>query len=156
MRFIIDFNKEKTIEYLESSFRNLVRFLYQWISTDGEILGYILGIWHLLVCITIGICIIISHTVYPKFWFQFIVFIFMFSIWIQHIFLHVCVVFVAEMNLTNNEPPFFTIIHDITSLNLNDYITHFIVAETVGVGCFFLEILGKISIYIHKYYNIRL
>ena len=156
MRFIIDFNKEKTIEYLESYFRDLVRFLYQWISTDGEVLGYILGIWHLLVCITIFICIIISHTIYPKFWFQLAVFICMFSIWIQHVFLKVCVVFVAEMNLTNNEPPFFTIIKNITSINLNDYITHFIVAETVGIGCFFLEILGKISIYIHKYYGAKL
>lgn len=80
----------------------------------------------------------------------------MFAIWIQHIFLQVCVVFIAEVNLTNNEPPFFTIIRDITSLNLNDYIIHFLVAETIGVGCFFLEILGKISIYIHEYYGVKL
>ena len=105
MRFIIDFNKEKTIEYLETSFRDLVRFLYQWISTDGEVLGYILGIWHVMVCITIFISIIISHTIYPSFWFQLGVFISMFAIWIQHIFLQVCVVFVAEITLTNNEPP---------------------------------------------------
>uniref|UniRef100_A0A6C0EPB2 Uncharacterized protein n=1 Tax=viral metagenome TaxID=1070528 RepID=A0A6C0EPB2_9ZZZZ len=156
MRFIIDINKEKIINYLESNFRELVRFLYQWISTDGEVLGYILGIWHLLVCINIFICVLLCHTIYPNFWFQFAVFACMFTIWIQHIFLHVCVVFVAEVNLTNKEPPFYTIIRDITSLNMNDFISHFLVAETIALGCFFLEILGKISLYIHEYYGVKL
>jgi hypothetical protein len=156
MIFIIDIDKEKTINYLVSQFRDVVRFLYQWISSDGEILGYILGIWHVIVCITIFICILISHTIYPSFWFQLIVFISMLAIWIQHIFLQVCVVFVAEMSLTHNEPPFYTIIRDITSLNPEECTLYFLLAETIGVGCFFLEIIGKISLYIHEYYGVKL
>jgi len=156
MIFIIDINKEKTINYLVSQFRDIVRFLYQWISSDGEVLGYILGIWHVMVCITIFICIVISHTIYPSFWFQLIVFISMLAIWIQHIFLQVCVVFVAEMSLTHNEPPFYTIIRDTTSLNPEECTLYFLLAETIGVGCFFLEILGKISLYIHEYYGVKL
>jgi hypothetical protein len=156
MIFIIDINKEKTINYLVSQFRDIVRFLYQWISSDGEVLGYILGIWHVMVCITIFICILISHTIYPSFWFQLIVFISMLAIWIQHIFLQVCVVFVAETSLTHNEPPFYTIIRDTTSLNPEECALYFLIAETIGVGCFFLEIIGKISLYIHEYYGVKL
>jgi len=156
MIFIIDIDKEKTINYLVSQFRDVVRFLYQWISSDGEVLGYILGIWHVMVCITIFICILISHTIYPSFWFQFIVFISMFTIWIQHIFLQVCVVFVAEMSLTHNEPPFYTIIRDTTTLNPEECTLYFLLAETIGVGCFFLEVIGKISLYIHEYYDVKL
>jgi hypothetical protein len=156
MRFVLDIDKEKIINYLESTFRHLVRFLYQWFSTDGEVLGYILGIWHAMVCITIFICILISHTIYPSFWFQLAVFISMLAIWIQHVFLQVCVVFVAEMSLTNNEPPFYTMLRNITSLNPEECTLYFLLAETIGVGCFFLEIVGKISLYIHEYYGVKL
>jgi len=156
MRFVLDIDKEKIISYLESRLRELVRFLFQWISTDGEVLGYILGIWHIMICITIFICIIVSHTVYPSFWFQFGVFISMFTIWVQHIILQVCVVFVAEISLTNNEPPFYTFIRNITSLNPDECAVYFLIAETISVGCFFLEIVGKISVYIHEYYKVKL
>lgn len=156
MRFILDIDKDKVVSYLESTFRDLVRFLYQWMSSDGEVLGYILGIWHAMVCITIFICILISHTVYPAFWFQVGVFLSLFTIWIQHIFLQVCVVFVAEVSLTNKEPPFYTILRNLTGINPEEYSTNFLLAETVGVGCLFLGILCRISVYLHEYYGIKI
>ena len=127
---------------------NTVSFLYQWLTTDGEILGYILGTIHITSSIFIFICIIVSHTIYPVFWLQFVIFICLFLIWIQHIVLKVCVVIVAEMNLTQNRSPYYEIVgeflHKIFNIKLTDFITYLIVAETVWVGCFGLEIISKI------------
>jgi hypothetical protein len=127
---------------------NTVSFLYQWLTTDGEILGYILGIIHITSSIFIFICIIVSHTIYPVFWLQCVIFICLFLIWIQHIVLKVCVVIVAEMNLTQNRSPYYEImgefLHKIFNIKLTDFITYLIVAETVWVGCFGLEIISKI------------
>jgi hypothetical protein len=127
---------------------NTVSFLYQWLTTDGEILGYILGTIHITSSIFIFICIIVSHTIYPVFWLQCVIFICLFLIWIQHIVLKVCVVIVAEMNLTQNRSPYYEImgefLHKIFNIKLTDFITYLIVAETVWVGCFGLEIISKI------------
>ena len=70
MEFVLKVNKEKIINLIETKLKAILYYLYGWFVKDGEILGYILGVWHLLVCVTIFICIIISHTVYPIVWFQ--------------------------------------------------------------------------------------
>jgi hypothetical protein len=148
MQIIVDVNREAIIEKMALFLNNTVSFLYQWLTTDGEILGYILGIIHITSSIFIFICIIVSHTIYPVFWLQCVIFICLFLIWIQHIVLKVCVVIVAEMNLTQNRSPYYEIVgeflHKIFNIKLTDFITYLIVAETVWVGCFGLEIISKI------------
>jgi hypothetical protein len=148
MQIIVDVNREAIIEKMALFLNNTVSFLYQWLTTDGEILGYILGIIHITSSIFIFICIIVSHTIYPVFWLQCVIFICLFLIWIQHIVLKVCVVIVAEMNLTQNRSPYYEImgefLHKIFNIKLTDFITYLIVAETVWVGCFGLEIISKI------------
>jgi hypothetical protein len=148
MQIIVDVNREAIIEKMALFLNNTVSFLYQWLTTDGEILGYILGTIHITSSIFIFICIIVSHTIYPVFWLQCVIFICLFLIWIQHIVLKVCVVIVAEMNLTQNRSPYYEIVgeflHKIFNIKLTDFITYLIVAETVWVGCFGLEIISKI------------
>jgi hypothetical protein len=148
MQIIVDVNREAIIEKMALFLNNTVSFLYQWLTTDGEILGYILGTIHITSSIFIFICIIVSHTIYPVFWLQCVIFICLFLIWIQHIVLKVCVVIVAEMNLTQNRSPYYEImgefLHKIFNIKLTDFITYLIVAETVWVGCFGLEIISKI------------
>jgi hypothetical protein len=148
MQIIVDVNRKAIIEKMALFLNNTVSFLYQWLTTDGEILGYILGIIHITSSIFIFICIIVSHTIYPVFWLQCVIFICLFLIWIQHIVLKVCVVIVAEMNLTQNRSPYYEIVgeflHKIFNIKLTDFITYLIVAETVWVGCFGLEIISKI------------
>jgi hypothetical protein len=148
MQIIVDVNRKAIIEKMALFLNNTVSFLYQWLTTDGEILGYILGTIHITSSIFIFICIIVSHTIYPVFWLQCVIFICLFLIWIQHIVLKVCVVIVAEMNLTQNRSPYYEImgefLHKIFNIKLTDFITYLIVAETVWVGCFGLEIISKI------------
>ena len=144
------------VEKLEGYMRRLVTFLYSWLSTDGEVLGYILGIWHFVISLTISFMVLVAHTIYPVLWFQIIVFCFLFIIWIQHVFLKVCISIVAEQKLTNCEPPFFQIIRNILHINPADFVNYFLVAETVWVGCFGLEIVSKLSVFIYEYYEITL
>lgn len=153
MQIIIE---TSTIEKLETYTRNAIRFLYGWISKDGEVLGYILGVVHFVISMTIIAMIIISHTLYPSFIFQVCVFVCLFVIWLQHIVLKVCISIVAEKNFTNHEPPFYKIIRDILGINPDDFTTYFVIAETMAVGCFGLEILGRVSVFIHEFYGIHI
>lgn len=156
MRFVLDIDKEKTINYLESKLRNIIGFLYSWITHDGEILGYILGVLHFMISIVIFMVLIISHTIYPRLWLQCIALIFMSLVWIQHIILKVCISIVAEEKFTNGRAPFFGIVNDISNLfkiPLDRFIENLLVAETVSVACFTLAFIGRISVYLHQYYD---
>jgi hypothetical protein len=51
MKFILDLQREKLINLLESFIRNLIRILYQWLTNDGEVLGYILAVSHFVISI---------------------------------------------------------------------------------------------------------
>lgn len=153
MQIVID---GPVVEKLENYTRNIISFLYGWISTDGEVLGYILGVVHFVVSMTIIVMIVVSHTLYPAFWFQVGVFVCLLVIWLQHIFLKVCISIVAEQKLTNSEPPFFQIIRNIIGISPSEFSTYFVIAETMAVGCFGLEIVSKISVYIHEFYGMNL
>jgi hypothetical protein len=100
--------------------------------------------------------VVVAHTLYPVLWFQIMVFVLLFVIWIQHVFFKVCISIVAEQKLTNNEPPFFQIIRDILHIQPTEFINYFLVAETVWVGCFGLELLAKLSVYLYEYYDLVL
>ena len=140
----------------ERYLRKIVTFLYSWLSTDGEVLGYILGVCHFVISVTISVMVLVAHTLYPVLWFQILVFVLLLVIWIQHVFFKVCISIVAEQKLTNNEPPFFQIIRNILHIQPTEFINYFLVAETVWVGCFGLELLAKLSVYLYDYYDLVL
>jgi len=124
------------VEQAERYLRQLVTFSYSWLSSDGEVLGYILGVWHFVISITILVAVFISHTLYPVIWFQFLVFLCLVIIWIQHIFLKVCISIVAEKKLTSKEPPFYEIIRNLLHIDPDTFTMNLIVAETSYCDCF--------------------
>lgn len=153
MQIIVD---GTVVDKLENYTRNTISFLYSWLTTDGEVLGYILGVVHFVISMTIIAMVLISHTVYPSFIFQVCVFICLLLIWIQHIFLKVCISIVAEQKLTNHEPPFYKIIRDVLGINPDEFTTYFVIAETMAVGCFGLGIISRLSVFLHEFYGIYL
>jgi hypothetical protein len=146
----------ETVEKAERYLREFVTFLYSWLTTDGEVLGYILGVCHFVISMTIFAMVLVSHTLYPVLWFQVLVFVLLLIIWIQHLFFKVCISIVAEQKLTNNEPPFFQIIRDILHIQPTEFVNYFLVAETVWVGCFGLELLSKLSVFLYEYYGLEI
>jgi hypothetical protein len=141
-------DKEVFIQYCSDKLIKIVRFLYRWITHEGEVLGYILGTVHFMISTVIGMLIIISHTIYPSFWLQLFVFTVMTAILMQHIFLKVCISVVAEQGLTNNVSPFYTLLNDIFGISANDFINFFVVAETALVGSLGLELMSRCSVYL--------
>lgn len=152
MKLVIDIDRDAIIKHISFFVYNLIRFSYRWLTTDGEVLGYILATIHIILSIIIFIGILVSHTIYPVFWFQCFVFFWLFLIWIQHIFLKVCVVIVAEKELTTNVSPYYEImgglLDKVFNIELTDFINYLLVSETVAVACFGLEIVSNISLHI--------
>jgi hypothetical protein len=157
MKFTIELNREKIINVLELYIRNLIRILYQWLTNDGEVLGYILAVSHFIISIFLSIVLIVSHTIYPALWLQFIVWFGITLIWLQHVFLKVCVSIVAEQRLTNNTAPFYEIIQiicDFFNISSEGFVDNILVAETVAMICFGLALIGRLSVYFHEYFSL--
>jgi hypothetical protein len=155
MKIVIDINRDKVIETLKNGLVNLVFLVYSWFINEGEILGYILAVFHILICATVFVFIILCHTIYPVFWLQVVVFIFLFFIWLQHITLKVCVLILAEKELTQNISPYSELIKELLkmyNIRVDQFITYFMITETVGVGCFALELISRISVYAQRYF----
>ena len=147
---------QEIIRFIDIKIRGLLKFFYSWLTNEGEPLGYILGVIHISFCITLVLMVIISHTLYPAFWLQCVVFGIVLIIWLQHILLKVCVIFTAEFELTQKDPPFYTLIKFFTNLDPTDWVIHFMVAETIAVGCLALSLSSRISLMVHEFYKIEL
>jgi hypothetical protein len=76
-----------------------LRFVYKWITDKDEVLGEIVYMLHMFGFWTLIVLIIISHTFYPVFWFQFMIFSFVCLVWIQHLILNTCVLTSIERKL---------------------------------------------------------
>lgn len=150
MKIQIDIDKDKIIQSAEVFLRKFVTIAYRWLTTDGEILGYILGFLHFITSIFIFVLLIVSHTIYPALWLQIVVFILLLVIWIQHVVLKVCVSVVAEKILTTNESPFHKLIHELFGVTPGTFSNYLVTTETVAIGCFALEIIANISKIIHN------
>ena len=85
------------------SLEQWLRFIYKWITDKDEILGEIVYALHTFGFWTLMVLVVISHTVYPVFWFQAIIFGFICLIWIQHMVLRVCVLTSIERRLLGPE-----------------------------------------------------
>ena len=150
-------NREEIIEVLSSKLKKLIIFLYSWISSDSEVLGYILGVAHFITAILIVIVLFVSHTIYPALWLQGVVLFGLILIWLQHIFLKVCISTIAEEDFTKHGAPYFKIVEDLISffnIKLSAYLDNILLIETISVSCFSLAFIGRISVLIHNYYNI--
>lgn len=143
MKIVIEFDKNYVIEKLELFLRRFIQFSYKWLTTDGEILGYILGFLHFFTSIFIFILLIVSHTIYPEFWLQLFVFVLLVIIWIQHVVLKVCISVVAEKAFTKNESPFYKILEDVFGITPIEFGNYLVTIETVAIGCFGLEIIAN-------------
>lgn len=88
-----------SVDSLVDVLEKIARTLYKWITTEDEILGEIIYRLHMFGGLTVITLIIVSHTIYPVFWFQFAIFCFMFAMWVQHILLHTCVITHLESRL---------------------------------------------------------
>jgi len=155
MKVVVDVEYGPIIQKLEQYTRKAVEFLYGWITTDGEILGYILGVIHFVISCTLVIAIAISYTIYPAFWFQCLLFGVLFVIWLQHIFLKACFSIVAERNLTKTVSPFYTLSKDLIGISSDDLITYFMIAETMGVLCLGIGLVGRCSESVYAMYGIK-
>lgn len=152
MKIQIEFDKDDLIENLEAQLRYLVTFAFRWLTNEGEVLGYILGALHFMLFVVLVVLVIASHTIHTNFWFQLSIFLCIFAIWVQHIFLKVCISIVAEKNLTKNISPFHTLLEDVFQISSTDFSNYFITAETVALGCFGLELISRCSVYTRKRY----
>jgi hypothetical protein len=142
------FDREKLVRNFSEKLIGIIRFVYRWLTREGEVLGYILGTLHFMISIMIIMLIIISHTIYPSFWLQFFIFAIMCIIWIQHVFLKVCISIVAEQDLTKNVSPFYKLVYDIFGISTNDFTNLVVVAETILIGCLGLELISRCSMYL--------
>jgi hypothetical protein len=153
-------DKEKIILLLETWLRVLVTFFYNWISTDGEVLGHILAVLHVLCALTLAISIVFAHTIYPSWQFQVFTFICLFFVWAQHIFLKVCIFTAAELKLTISHSPSILYLSKVFSsifgTTLDNALTNLVLVETIIVACFSFELLSMLSLYLYSLHGIQL
>ena len=84
-------------------FETFFRFIYKWITDKDEILGEIVYTLHMFGFWTLMVLVFLSHTIYPLFWFQVLIFSFVCLIWVQHIMLRTCVLTSIERRLLGPE-----------------------------------------------------
>ena len=149
--------RDKWINILKNGMINFIRKVYGWISRDDEFLGHVLASSHFIIAATIYILILACHIIYPSIYFQLFVFVCITAIWLQHVFLKVCISFIAERELTKfyvPSIPLFEVVLKYIGLTFDDFTNYFISAETICVSMFALEILSKLSVYFYKKYGI--
>lgn len=148
LRIQIEIDKDSIIQSAADFLNTSIQFLYKWLTTDGEALGYILGYIHFMAFILLIIGIGISHTIYPNFWLQLFIFCIIFLVWAQHIFLKVCISIVAEKHLTKTISPFHQLMETIFQFSSADYVNDYIIGETAVVICLGLELIARYSAWI--------
>jgi hypothetical protein len=136
----------KIVDNLESFFR----FIYKWITDKDEILGEIVYTLHVFGFWTLMVLVIISHTIYPVFWFQTIIFSFILLVWLQHVVLRTCVLSSIERRLLG--PTCHTMIDSLLDMfgipvqnQTRMGIT--LMLSTVGVMFLGLELTARTSMY---------
>jgi hypothetical protein len=148
MKLVVEFSSE----YFLKKISEIGYTFYSWFFTKGEILGYILAVFHFIISAGLVTLLIISHTLYPSVWLKLFVFICLFLIWLQHVVLDICIVTVWESQLTTGEiTPFHRIVKDVLAmfnLSLKDYDAYLIITESVAVGCFALELISHLAVHL--------
>jgi hypothetical protein len=141
--------RDQWIESLKNVMISFIKLVYSWISKDDEFLGHVLASSHFIISATFYILILACHTVYPSIYFQIFVFSCLLLIWLQHVFLKVCISIVAEKELTKlyaPSIPLFELVLKYFNLSFDNFTNYFITAETVCITMFGLELLSKIIV----------
>lgn len=147
--------RDQWIESLKNGLIQFIKIIYGWISKDDEFLGHVLASSHFIISATFYLLIIACHIVYPSLYFQVFVFISVVIIWLQHVFLRVCISVVAEKELTKMyapSVPLFEIVLKYFNMSFEDFTNYFLTAETVCVVMFGLEIISRIGILLYDLY----
>jgi len=147
MKIQIELDKDLYIRESADFLKRLVTFSYKWLTNEGEGLGYILASIHFILFLSISLMVVVSHIVYPNFWLQLLMFSIMFTIWLQHFLLKVCVSVVAEQEFLQAPSPFYALVEDILHISTSDFVNYYIVAETTAIGCMALGLISRVSIY---------
>jgi hypothetical protein len=148
--------RDQWIESLKNGLIKFIKTIYGWISKDDEFLGHVLASSHFIISATFYVLIVACHVVYPSLYFQMFVFICVTIIWLQHVFLRVCISIVAEKELTKlaaPSVPLFEIVLKYFNLTFEDFTNYFLTAETVCVGMFGLEIVSRLLVLFYDLYN---
>ena len=148
--------RDQWIESLKNGLIKFIKTIYSWISKDDEFLGHVLASSHFIISATFYLLIVACHVIYPNLYFQIFVFTCIFIIWLQHVFLKVCISIVAEKELTKvyaPSIPLFEIFLKYFHLTVDDFTNYFLTAETVCVGMFGLEIMSRVGILLYDLYN---
>ena len=149
--------RDKWIDLLKNKLISFIKYIYGWISKDDEFLGHVLASSHFIISATFYVLIVACHTVYPSLYFQIFVFSCLLVIWLQHVFLKVCIAVIAEKELTkmySPSVPLFEIILKYFGLTFADFTTYFLMAESVCITMFALELISKFSVYLYQKYDI--
>jgi hypothetical protein len=159
MEISIQINKQEIIRIVEAFFSNSIRYAYLWLSSDGEVLGFIVGVYHILLAVSMPILIFVSHTIYPSFWFKLYIIICLIFVFIQHIFLNMCILIPLEEKLTKQKTIFYPVLEQfLLPLNISvpQFISYVVVSEGTAIICFGLELVSIISRFVFKHYGIEL
>jgi hypothetical protein len=146
MKFVIDINKEKLRKSIEDFLIGLVRYTYSWLSNDGEILGYIIGVYHILIAFCILIMIFVTHTIYPNVWLKLYILICLGIIFAQHVFFEVCLLIPIEENLTKQKTIFYPFLEKCLKpfhITVEQFILYLVISEGTAIACFSLELLSE-------------
>ena len=148
--------RDQWIESLKNGLIKFIKTIYGWISKDDEFLGHVLASSHFIISATFYLLIIACHIIYPSLYFQIFVFICIVIIWLQHVFLKVCISIVAEKELTKvyaPSIPLFEVFLKYFNLTFENFTNYFLTAETVCVIMFGLEIMSRLGILLYDTYN---
>ena len=123
----------------------LVHIILFW-ESDNKKKGRILRAVHNAGVYALLTLIIVSHVIYPAFWFQSIVFGFCLLVWIQHILTNGCVISKVEQRLLEDEnsflDPYLELLNVKTDNDSKPGIL--ILISTVVMGCLGLEWLARV------------
>lgn len=157
MILTINLDKKHIQESLELFLTKLLYYIYSWLSNDGEVIGYVIGVFHVLIATSIPIIIFISHMIYPNFWLKLFNFVCLFIIFIQHIVFNVCLLIPMEERLTKQQTIFYPLLEKMLEpigISINQFITYLVISEGTAVVCFGLELLSHVSRFVYTYYGI--
>ena len=145
--------RDKLVDGLES----VMEFAYGWISEKKEIIGQVTFFWHIYAICTITVLVIVSHIIYPVFWFQFIVFCICGIIWLQHILLRTCVCTSLESRFLGKETPFaIDVILDLFSIPVNreSRMGVTILISTIATALLGLELIARCVLSLRVYFGL--
>jgi len=142
------------VSVLEKNTRRIIEFMYSWFTEDKEALGHILALYHFMISTFFFVLVIVSHTIYPSFWLKCIVCVCLIAIWLQHVFLQVCFIVVAEKNLTKKESPYYGMVEKLIGIPGTSIATYFVFFETGLISGLSLEIISEMFVWIFKNYDI--